>query len=322
MSPTLAPDDARVFITGGAGFIGWHIAKRFRSAAQVTIFDTFTRGEPQDLAEMGPRNLRVVKGDVVDRDLLIKEMAGHDLVFHCAAHLGVTSVQASPLQTLDVNIRGSAAVIDAASSLKDLRRIVCFSTSEVYGIRAVQVAESEPSSIPPPGDPRWSYAAGKLAEEHYAFAHYYQDKLPVVVVRPFNIYGPGQLGEGAIANFIRKAIRGEPLEVRGGGHQVRAWCFVDDLVDGVLLASSSPNAVGHAFNIGNPWEVETTLSLATRIVAATQSDSPVRHVSGGAEVQARVPDISKAASLLGYRPAVRLDEGIPLTITWFREGLR
>ena len=321
MSPTLSPDDVRVFITGGAGFIGWHIAKRFQNAEQVTIFDTFARGEPQYLAEMSPRHVRVVKGDVVDREPLLKEMTGHNLVFHCAAHLGVTSVQASPLQTLDVNIRGSAAVLDAASSLKDLRRIVCFSTSEVYGLRAVQVAESEPSSIPPPGDPRWSYAASKLAEEHYAFAHYYQDQLPVVVVRPFNIYGPGQLGEGAIANFIRRAIRREPLEVRSGGHQVRAWCFIDDLVDGVLLAASSPNAVGHAFNIGNPWEVETTLSLASRIVAATQSDSLVRHVSGGAEVEARVPDISKAAALLGYRPGVGLDEGISHTIAWFRERL-
>lgn len=322
MSQSPPTDGARVFITGGAGFIGGHIAKRFRNAERVTIFDTFSRGQPQDRAERAPRNLRVVKGDVLDRDLLLKEMKGHNFIFHCAARLGVSTVLASPLQTLDINTRGSAGVLEAASSLSDLNRIVCFSTSEVYGIRAVHVAESDPSSIPPPGDPRWSYAASKLAEEHYAFAHHFQDQMPVVVIRPFNVYGPGQVGEGAIANFIKGAIRGAPLEVRSGGHQVRAWCFIDDLIDGVLLAASNPHGVGQAFNIGNPWEVETTLGLAKRIVAAAESDSLVRHVAGGAEVESRIPDISKAMSMLDYRPSISLDEGIGQTIAWFREDLQ
>jgi UDP-glucose 4-epimerase len=181
------------------------------------------------------------------------------------------------------------------------------------------VKESDPTSIPATGDPRWSYAVSKLAEEHFAFAHHRESGLPISVVRPFNVYGPGQAGEGAIANFIRSALKSDPLQVRGGGQHIRAWCFVDDMIDGALLAATRPEAVGETFNIGNPWAVETTLGLAQRVIGAVSTRSSIEHVAGVADVEARTPDIAKATRLLGYQPTVGLEDGINRSVAWFRE---
>lgn len=319
MSQVQTPSGSKVFITGGGGFIGSRLALRCLPENRVTIFDTFDRGASPAEELAGHKNLTLVKGDICDRASLDKAMSGHDVIFHCAAVLGVSAVRASPTRVLSVNILGSAGVLEAASGLEAVTRVVCFSSSEVYGIRAVNVKESDTLSIPATGDPRWSYATSKLAEEHFASAYHREMGLPVAIVRPFNVYGPGQIGEGAIANFIRGALRNDPLQVRGGGRQIRAWCFVDDMIDGALSAATRPEAVGETFNIGNPWAVETTLGLANRITTALDSTSSIDHVAGVADVEARVPDVSKAAALLDFEPQISLDDGIARSIAWFRQ---
>jgi UDP-glucose 4-epimerase len=304
-----------MFITGGAGFIGSHIAARSLEANRVTIYDDFTRNALDGRLDMSHPNLNVVKGDVLDRDALKQAIEGHDIVFHCAAIAGLRAVDSRPLRTLEVNVLGSAAVLEAASILPTVRRVICFSTSEVFG-SIVHATETSSAAIPTTGEPRWSYAVGKLTEEHFALAHHRESSLPVTIVRPFNIYGPGQVGDGAVADFVRRALAEEPLVINGAGTQLRAWCFVDDMVDGALLAAQHNDAVGEAFNIGNPWEVETTLGLARRVLRHTGSSSQIQFQPPRADIAARTPDIAKASAVLGFTPTVGLDEGIRRTIDW------
>jgi UDP-glucose 4-epimerase len=320
VSRVSGPSGSRVFITGGGGFIGSRLALRCLDQNRVTIFDTFERGASPAYELSDHRNVTLVKGDICDRESLESAMSGHDIIFHCAAVLGVTAVRSSPTRVLNTNVLGSAGVLQAASHLDQLTRVVCFSSSEVYGIRAVNVKETDTLSIPSTGDPRWSYATSKLAEEHFASAYHREMGMPISIVRPFNVYGPGQLGEGAIANFIRGGLRGVPLQVRAGGRQIRAWCFVDDMIDGALSAATRPEAVGETFNIGNPWAVETTLGLAQRVIKALSSASSIDHVPGVADVEVRIPDIGKATELLDFDPLVSLDDGIARSIDWFREN--
>jgi nucleoside-diphosphate-sugar epimerase len=145
--------------------------------------------------------------------------------------------------------------------------------------------------------------------------------LPITIVRPFNIYGPGQKGEGAIANFIRASLRNAPLEVRNGGAQIRAWCYIDDFIEGVMLAASRQEGDGQIFNIGNPKGVESTLGLAKCILSLTGSNSPIENVYGGPEVEERIPDIAKATELLGFEPSIDLRAGLERTIAWYRSEL-
>jgi UDP-glucose 4-epimerase len=314
------PAGSRIFITGGAGFIGSRLAMRCLAAkSHVTIYDNFVRNALQDEIWINHPNIHLVKGDILDRVHVADAMSGHDIVFHCAAVLGVDSVRAQPVRTMEVNVLGSVAVLEAASQLEHMSRLVCFSTSEIYGVRAVNASEHDDAAIPPAGEPRWSYAASKLAEEHFAFAYHRERGVPITVVRPFNVYGPGQVGEGAIANFIRRGLRNEPLQVRSGGKQIRAWCFVEDMIDGAVLAACTPEAIGQTFNIGNPWAVEATLGLAHRVLAQLPSRSIIEHVAGEADVDARIPDIKKATDLLGYKPQIGLDDGISRSIVWFKE---
>lgn len=287
----------------------------------MTVFDALARPGSEENLPLGHPNFTLIKGDIIDRSGLMSAMADHDVVFHCAAVLGVRSVTAAPLQTIKVNLTGSMNVLDCAGDLASLQRIVCFSTSEVFGRWAVGVTESSDAVIPSADEARWSYAASKLAEEHYAFALHREAGVPVTIIRPFNIYGPGQTGEGAVANFVRAAIEDRPLTVRAPGTQLRAWCFVDDLVDGVIKAAFHPTAVGQSFNIGNPWSVATTLDLAKRVIDRAGASSSIQLIDPTPDVEARTPSIQKAREMLGFEPSVSLDKGIDLTIAWFRKIL-
>ena len=153
--------------------------------------------------------------------------------------------------------------------------MVCFSTSEVFGQQAFRSTETDSTVMGQVGEARWTYAVSKLAEEHLAIAYHQEKWLPTTVVRPFNVYGPGQVGEGALRNFIQRAINGEPIQIHGDGTQIRAWCYVDDMVEGVLLAMSHPKAVGESFNIGNQRAVTTIYGLASAVVRVLESSSPI-----------------------------------------------
>ena len=261
----------------------------------------------------------MIEGDVLDLDRLAQSMRGADIIVHCAAIAGVDTVIKSPVTTMRVNMVGSANVLEAAARLDRLDRVVCFSTSEVFGRQAFRSSETDNTVMGQVGEARWVYAVSKLAEEHLAMAYYREKQLPVTVVRPFNVYGPGQVGEGALRTFVLRAIRNQPIEIHGDGTQIRAWCYVDDMVDGVLLAIAHPNAVGESFNIGNQKAVVTIYGLANTVVRVLASESSISFARKDyADVELRIPSVIKARELLGFEAKIDLDEGIRRSAEFYR----
>jgi UDP-glucose 4-epimerase len=313
--------DQKIFITGGAGFIGSALAERLIERNQIIIYDNFSRDALTGKTFIGHKHLTVVKGDVMDYGPLSKAMKGANLIVHCAGIAGVDTVIQSPTRTLDVNIVGSINVLKAACELDQCGRVVCFSTSEVFGQRAFGSQETDTTSIGAVGEARWIYAVSKLAEEHAAIAYWKEKKLPTTVVRPFNIYGPGQIGEGAIRVFIERAVRNETIYIHGDGTQIRAWCYVDDMVEGTLCTMLKPEAIGESFNIGNRRSIETIYGLANTIIRIVGSRSDVKF-SGQqrADIELRIPSVEKAKSLLQFEARVGLEDGILRTAAYYRTG--
>lgn len=309
----------KVFITGGAGFIGSTLAGRLVERNRIVIFDNLTRDSLKDKPIRNHPNLELIKGDILDFDSLQRAMAGADIVVHCAAIAGIDTVIKKPVTTMRVNMMGSANVLEAAAQLPRVDRVVCFSTSEVFGQHAFRSTETDSTVMGQVGEARWTYAVSKLAEEHLAIAYFQEKALPTTVVRPFNVYGPGQVGEGALRTFIQRAIRNEPIEIHGDGTQIRAWCYVDDMVDAVLLAMEHPKAVGESFNIGNQRAVTTIYGLVSAVVRVLDSKSPITFARKDyVDVELRVPSVIKARQLLGFDARVDLDEGIARTAEFYR----
>lgn len=309
----------RIFITGGAGFIGSTLAGLLYEKNEIVVFDNFARDSIKDKPYRDHKNLRLIKGDVLDAPAVTEAMKGANLVVHCAAIAGIDTVTKSPVRTLRVNMLGSANVLEAAAALPKCERVVCFSTSEVFGQHAFRVSEADETHVGAVGEPRWAYAVGKLAEEHLAIMYHREQGLPTAVVRPFNVYGPGQVGEGAIRNFILRALANEPIQIYGDGSQIRAWCYVDDMVDCVMRCLTHPKAVGESFNVGNERAVQTTVGLAEMCVRVLGSTSTISHVDrGGADVQLRVPTTVKGRDLIGFVAKVGLEEGIRRTAAWYK----
>jgi UDP-glucose 4-epimerase len=214
---------------------------------------------------------------------------------------------------------GSANVLEAAAKLPRLDRVVCFSTSEVFGDHAFLSGESSKTVVGRVGEARWTYAVGKLAEEHLAIAYYEEKWIPTVVVRPFNVYGPGQVGTSAMRTFIMRALKDETIEIHGDGTQIRAWCYIDDMVDGLLLAMAHPRAVGQSFNIGNSRTVVTIAGLANTIVRVLGSKSKLVYTRKDyADVELRIPLVKKAKELLGFEAKVDLEDGIRRAAEFYR----
>jgi nucleoside-diphosphate-sugar epimerase len=247
---------------------------------------------------------------------------GADYIVHLAAIAGVDTVLRMPVTTMEVNILGTFNVLQAARDCAGLKRFVDFSTSEVFGVYAYKVREADITSLGAVGEARWTYAVSKLATEHLAHNYYRQYGLPTVSIRPFNIYGPGQVGEGAIHRFIVQALKGDDITIHNDGSQIRAWCYVDDIVNGIIATLERPEAVGQAFNIGNPRSVVTIHNLAHQVARLSSSRSRIVHVPfNSADVELRIPDIAKARELLGFEPQVDLEEGLLRTIEWYRRSL-
>jgi len=309
-----------IFITGGAGFIGSTLIGRLIEKNRIVAFDNLARNSLKDKSFKDHPNLTLVEGDVLDFPSIQQAMQGADIVVHCAAIAGIDTVIKKPVTTMRVNMVGSANVLEAASQLPHCERVICFSTSEVFGQQAFRSSETDRTTIGQVGEARWTYAVSKLAEEHLAIAYYQERWLPTVVVRPFNVYGPGQVGEGAMRIFIQHALKNEPIEIHGDGTQIRAWCFVDDMVDGVLMAMLHPKAVGESFNIGNQRAVETIYGLANTVVRVLNSQSPIIFTHKDyADVELRIPSISKARDLIGFEAKVDLEDGIRRTAEFYRE---
>jgi len=311
--------DKRLLITGGAGFIGTALARRLLDGNEIVVFDNGHRNALKDAGLSGHPRLRVVRGDVLDAGAVREAIRGCRMVVHLAAIAGVDTVLRMPVDTMKVSLIGTYNVLEAAVAESGVERFIDFSTSEVFGSYAYKLSEGDVTTLGAVGEARWTYAVSKLATEHLAHNYHRQYGLPALSIRPFNIYGPGQVGEGAIHRFIVRALRGEDLEVHNDGSQIRAWCFVDDIVDAVLSCLANPAAVGQSFNIGNPRSVCTIFDLARQIVRLAGSDSRVTFVDWPyADVELRVPNIGKARRVLGYEPKVDLEEGLVRTIAWYR----
>ncbi|MCA9528654.1 MAG: NAD-dependent epimerase/dehydratase family protein, partial [Myxococcales bacterium] len=248
---------------------------------------------------------------------------GAEYVVHMASIAGVDTVLKNPVPTMEISLEGTMNVLRASVAQPDIKRFIDFSTSEVFGSYAFRVREADVTSLGAVGEARWTYAVSKLATEHLAHNYYKQYGLPSVGIRPFNIYGPGQVGEGAVHAFVVRALRGDPIDIHNEGDQIRSWCFIDDIVDGVLMALENDAAIGESFNIGNPRSTVTIYQLARLIVNLAESDSEIRFVPWDfPDVELRIPDVKKAEQLLGFRAHVDLEDGLLQTLDWYRTQMK
>lgn len=307
----------RIFITGGAGFIANRLILRLIDDNQITVYDNFHRDTISSTDLALHKNLKIVKGDVLDFQKLVKSMKSAEIVIHCAAIAGIDTVIKKPTETMRVNLIGTANVLEAAKENKVNERFIDFSTSEVFGNKSFKSSEEDEMITGSAGEARWTYCVSKLASEHLTMAYYKEFGLPAVIVRPFNVYGPGQTGESAIKIFIERALKNEDIIIYGDGTQIRAWCYIEDFVDGVMKCLEVPEAISHSFNIGNERTVLTIYGLAQTVCRVLNSQSKiVFRPALSADIELRVPAVEKAKTILGYQASVDLEEGIKMTAEW------
>lgn len=314
--------DKKIVITGGAGFIGSTLASKFCEHNKIVLFDNLERNTIQHTDIGSHENVELIKGDILNYDQVLSATSGADIVVHAAAIAGIDTVIKSPIKTMEVNMLGTANVLRASSENGVSDRVIDFSTSEVFGSRAYRVTETTDTVSGSAGEARWVYAVSKLAGEHLAHAYYKEKGLPTVTIRPFNVYGPGQTGEGAIQIFIRKALKGEPITIYGDGAQIRAWCYVDDMIDGLVLAMEKDIAVGESFNIGNARAVTTIYGLAEAVCRVLNSSSEIVFADPlSADIELRIPETAKSKEMLGFQAKVDLDEGVKRTAEWYKKHI-
>lgn len=317
----MAIKNKKIFITGGAGFIGSSIAERLIDHNEIVIYDTLHRNALAYSKIGKHKNLKLIKGDVLDAAHVKKSVQGANIVIHMASIAGVDTVLSMPIKTMEVAMIGTYNVLKAIEG-KKLDRFIDFSTSEVFGSYAFNVKESDKTTLGTVGEARWTYAVSKLATEHLTLNYYKQYGLPALAIRPFNIYGPRQVGVGAIHRFIVNALKNETITIHNDGSQIRSWCYIDDIVDGILLCLEKKDAVGNTFNIGNPRSTVTIYNLAMEIKRLSSSKSEIVFKKKDMQdVELRVPDIEKAKRLLGFEPSVNLEEGLLRTIYWYRNNI-
>jgi nucleoside-diphosphate-sugar epimerase len=316
-----APSGERILVTGGAGFIGSAFARKVIDDNEIVVLDTFQRDSLQHWPGLREhRNMTIVEGSVLEESHVQRAMDGATMVVHAAAVAGVDTVIAQPTRTMRVNIIGTWRVLEAAVAAGNIRRFVDFSTSEVFGTHAFKVSEGDVTSLGAVGEARWTYAVSKLATEHMAYTYHREFDLPTVALRPFNIYGPRQVGEGAVHHFIRRAIASEPLHIHNDGAQIRSWCFIDDIVEALCRSLVLETPIGQSLNIGNPRSTITIYNLAREVVRVAESSSPIEFIEWNhADVELRIPNVDKARATLGFTASVDLEEGLRRTIRWYRE---
>lgn len=308
-----------IFITGGAGFISTRLISELINHNNICVFDNFRRDSLSKSEYAQHPNLSIVKGSVLNYEALCDAMKNADIVVHAAAIAGIDTVIKSPTETMKVNMIGTANVLEAARVNQIPNRVINFSTSEVFGSFAFKTSEKSNTVVGSAGEARWTYAVSKLAAEHMAIAYHQEHKLPVVNIRPFNVYGEGQTGEGALQIFINKALKNEDIHIYGDGNQIRAWCYVDDFIEGLLKCIEHPLAIGESFNIGNAKAVLTTYGLAQTVCRVLNSSSSIIHKPAlSADIELRIPSVEKASQLLDFEAKIQLDDGIRRTAEWIK----
>jgi UDP-glucose 4-epimerase len=305
---------ARIVVTGGAGFIASHIIDRLVERNKIVVFDNMKRNALRYSPHREHPNVTVVEGDVLDAEALDGALAGADICVHAAAIAGIYSVGDSITRTMKVNLIGAYNALESCMKHK-VRRFMDFSTSEIYGPYSYRSTEADMAKVGPASEKRWIYAISKLAAEHFAHAYGDDFGIQVVTIRPFNIYGPRQVGEGAVQQMVGRALKDQDITVFNDGSQIRSWCYVDDFADAFVTAMEAKEAVGEVFNIGNPQATTTVLGLAETLVRLTGSKSRIQFKPHpGPEVEIRKPDISKARKIIRSEPKVGLDDGLKLAI--------
>jgi UDP-glucose 4-epimerase len=317
----------RALITGGAGFIGSHLAEALlEQGHEVLILDNLSTGSIENIAHIKGRPGFEYFIDSVENEPLLAELIDRsDVVFHFAAAVGVKLIVEQPVYTIETNVHGTEVVLKHANKKK--RLVVVASTSEVYGkSNDVPFREDSDLVLGPTPKHRWAYACSKAIDEFLALAYWKERKLPVIIVRFFNTVGPRQTGQYGmvIPNFVRQALAGEAITVFGDGTQTRAFTHVADVVGALLLLVREPNAIGQVVNIGTTQEVTITM-LAERVRELCGSQSPIKYIpyeeaydSGFEDMPRRVPDLTKIRRMIGYEPRHALDDILVQVIDYFR----
>ena len=304
----------RILLTGGAGFIGSHLADHYVAKGdQVTILDNFSTGSQENITHLAGK-LTTIDGDIRSIELVEKLTIDADLVLHMAAALGVNTILESPLESMSTNITGSEVVLNAAAKFN--KRIIIASTSEIYGKNPKQpLNEADDRVVGAPQKIRWTYSDAKAIEEAMAFALLQEKKLPVTTVRLFNTVGPRQSGRYGmvVPRFVQAALKNQALTIYGDGTQSRVFCHVDDAVTAIATIAATDATIGEVFNVGGSGEV-TIKQLAEKVIATTKSESLITHTpytdaypAGFEDIQRRVPDISKIKQAIGWAPTKDLE---------------
>jgi UDP-glucose 4-epimerase len=305
----------RIFITGGAGFIGSHLADHYISqGAEVIVLDNFSTGAKTNIAHLDGK-ITTVDGDIRNIELVESLTKDADLVLHMAAALGVNTILESPLESMSTNITGSEVVLNAAAKFN--KRIIIASTSEIYGKNPKQpLCETDDRVVGAPQKIRWTYSDAKAIEEAMAFALHQEKNLAVTTVRLFNTVGPRQTGRYGmvVPRFVHAAIKNEPITIYGDGTQSRVFCHVADAVNAIAKIAVTDSTIGDVFNVGGTGEV-TIKQLAEQVLAITGSKSSITYTSysdayptGFEDIQRRVPDISKIKTAIGWSPTKNLNQ--------------
>jgi UDP-glucose 4-epimerase len=305
----------RVLITGGAGFIGSHLADHYVNAGHtVTLLDNFSTGSQSNIAHLEGK-VATIDGDIRNVDLVDQLTKDSDLVLHMAAALGVNTILESPLESMSTNITGSEVVLNAAA--KHNKRIIIASTSEIYGKNPKQpLSETDDRVVGAPQKIRWTYSDAKAIEEAMAFALYQEKKLPVTTVRLFNTVGPRQTGRYGmvVPRFVHAALNNEAITIYGDGTQSRVFCHVLDAVSAIATMAATDSTIGDVYNVGGTGEV-TIKQLAEQVLSVTESKSAITYTpysdaypAGFEDIQRRVPDISKVKGAIGWAPTKDLKQ--------------
>jgi UDP-glucose 4-epimerase len=304
----------RVFITGGAGFIGSHLCDALlKEGHQVSILDNMSTGSAANIAHIKDL-IEIHQGDIRDVALVEKAMAPADLVLHMAAALGVNTILENPIESVSTNFTGSEVVLNAATKLN--KRIIIASTSEIYGKNPKQpLSETDDRVVGAPQKIRWTYSDAKALEEAIAHALFLTKQLKVTTIRLFNTVGPRQTGRYGMVlpRFVQSALKNEPITIYGDGTQSRVFCHVADAVRAILIIAKTDSTIGEVYNIGGVGET-TIKQLAEKIIERTKSTSTITYTpydqaytAGYEDMQRRVPDITKIKTAIGWSPEKTLD---------------
>jgi len=318
----------KVLITGGAGFIGSHLAERhLHMGDQVAIIDNLSTGSItniQHLEEDG--NFTILIDDVLNVELMRQLVDDCDLIYHLAAAVGVDLIIDNPLQSLTTNIRGTEIILELANEKK--KKVILASTSEIYGKKNGHIPFTENSDriLGPTTVIRWNYSTSKAVDELFALAYWREKRLPCVIVRPFNVIGPRQTGHYGmvVPRFVKQALLGHPITVYGDGEQRRCWTYIDDALDGLIALAMSDGAVGEIFNLGSHFEISIK-DLAHEIKKLSHSQSEIKFIpyeqawpEGTYEdLIYRAPNLEKIRRTVGYDPKVDLQEALTKILAHF-----